>query len=129
MALMRNGFKAGSPLLDLSGMSPGLVYALDGRAIGNAWMIGGYKGSNALARASIAKIPCTDLQSSWLIVEPGGPVSLDLSMLKDFEIDIQDESRYEKVAHLITPKVTGPCVYPCRGFRHHRHQFVYKPLL
>lgn len=46
LALSKNEFKPGTPILDLSGQSPGLIYAVEGRAIGQPWMIGGYKGSN-----------------------------------------------------------------------------------
>ena len=119
-ALLLNGFKSGSPLLDFSGLSPGLIYAVDGRPIGQPWMIGGTKGSNALARAAVAKIPCNDLYSSWIIIQPKGPSRLDLSILEDIDIDIYDESRYERVAELRTP--TG-------SIGNNAELFIYKPLL
>lgn len=121
IALMRNGFMSGSPVLDFTGRSPGLIYAVGGRPAGLAWMIGRSKGSNALARAAIAKIPCNELYSSWVIVEPGGPASLDISILNNFDIDIYDPSRYEKVAHVMTPSGAG-------GFNDEHHQFIFKPL-
>jgi len=122
IAFHSNGFKPGSPILDLSGQSPGLIYAVNGRAIALPWMIGGYKGSDALASAAIAKVPCNDLYSAWLIVEPDGPRSIDISILNDFGIDIYDQSKYQKVAHLVTPKGAG-------GYDFERHQFIYRPLL
>jgi len=117
-ALMINGFRSGSPVLDLSGLSPGLIYALDGRAIGFPWIIG----VNAHASAIFDKIPCNDLHSAWLLVEPDGPQSIDLSILNDFNIDILDKNKYKMVAHLVTPKGAA-------GIEFERHQFVYKPLL
>ena len=83
-------------------------------------MIGDTKGSNAVARAAIAKIPCNDLYSSWIIIQPKGPSRLDLSILEDIDIDIYDESRYERVAELRTP--TG-------SIGNNAELFIYKPLL
>jgi hypothetical protein len=120
-ALLQSGFKLGTPILDLSGQSPGLIYALEGRAIGQAWMIGGYKGSNLLGKKAIAKIPCKDLRSAWLIVEPGGPRSLDLSILESFGIDIEDLARYQKVTDLVVPSGAG-------GYTIDRRQIIYKPI-
>jgi len=120
-ALMQNGYKSGSPFLDLSARSPGLIYAIDGRPIGNAWMMGGPKGAPAVARAVLANVSCDDLRSSWLFVDPDDPGNLN-SILDDFEIDIHDESRYQKVAHLMTPKGVS-------SSDSERSLFIYKPLI
>jgi hypothetical protein len=120
-ALSRNGFVVGTPILDLSGQSPGLIYALEGRAVGQAWMIGGYKGSNQLGANAISKISCKDLHSSWLIIEPGGPRSLDLSILQKFGIDIKDSSRYEKVIAIDVPRGAG-------GYDIDRGQVIFRPV-
>ena len=121
LALLKNEFKPGTPILDLSGQSPGLIYAVEGRAIGQAWMIGGYKGSNLLGENAIARIPCKDLYTAWLIVEPEGPRSLDLSILQSHRINIQDPAKYEKIADIAVPSGAG-------GYTIDRRQFIYKPL-
>jgi hypothetical protein len=121
LALARNGFAPGTPFLDWSGQSPGLIYALEGRAVGQAWMVGGYKGSNLLASYAIAKIPCKVLRLSWLVLEPGSPNGLDISILQEFGIDIDDPSLYQKVIELDVPSGVGD--YPLA-----RHQVIYKPL-
>jgi len=36
-----NGFRAGDPVLDLTGSSPGSLYVMDARPLGVAWALGG----------------------------------------------------------------------------------------
>jgi hypothetical protein len=121
LALAQNGFTSGTPVLDWSGQSPGLIYALGGRSVGQAWMFGGYKGSNLLAKYAISKIPCKDLRFSWLILEPGGSNGLDISILQEFGIDIDDPSLYHKVIELDVPSGVG-------DYSLARHQVIFKPL-
>ena len=121
LALAQNGFASGTPVLDWSGQSPGLIYALEGRAVGQAWMVGGYKGSDLLAKYAILKIPCKVLRLSWLILESDSPSSLDTSILQEFGVDIDDPSRYQKVIELDVPSGVG-------DYSLARHQVIYKPL-
>lgn len=78
------GFPEGAPLLDLSGQSPGLLYALRATSPGQAWMIGGYRGSLPLATYALRSEPCHTLASAWLLVEPGGPRSIPETLLNTF---------------------------------------------
>ncbi|MET0674674.1 MAG: hypothetical protein ABW175_02640, partial [Bradyrhizobium sp.] len=41
----QNGFGAGDPMLDLTGVSPGSLYLIGARPLGAAWLLGGYPGS------------------------------------------------------------------------------------
>lgn len=88
------GFISGTPILDLSGQSPGIVYAIGGWNISQPWMIGGLPGSNELASRSLEFVSCKDLASTWLIIEPGGPRSLSVSLLNDFGSSLEDDYAY-----------------------------------
>jgi len=70
------GFQAGSPAIDLTGRSPGILYAIDAHSLGLAWMPGGYPGSVEVAHAALAMESCEDLADAWLLEEPGGPNSV-----------------------------------------------------
>lgn len=79
------GFEAGTPVIDLSGRSPGLLYVLEARAIGLAWLTGAYRGSDALAVETPRLENCTDLAKAWLLIEPTGPRHLDqVSVMTSF---------------------------------------------
>ena len=88
------GFKQGTPMIDLTGQSPGILYAMCANNIGQAWTYGGYPGSDAFAVAMLKMVTCQELASAWLLVEPEGPrkispgtlLSFGANMATDFEI-------------------------------------------
>lgn len=88
------GFKKGMPMIDLTGRSPGVLYYLGAKSIGQPWMIGGYEGSEAFVRLSLQTVPCEDIYKAWILLEENGPRSISLSVLKDFGVGIGD---YESV--------------------------------
>ncbi|MGY4158042.1 hypothetical protein ACVINW_003884 [Bradyrhizobium sp. USDA 4461] len=71
------GLEAGTAVVDLSGLSPALLYALETRALGLPWLIGGYLGSNAVAVEALGLEHCADLAKAWVLIEPEGPRHLD----------------------------------------------------
>ena len=89
------GFIGGSPTIDLSGHSPGLLLLLGAQPLGQPWMVGAYPGSDALAIGALRTEQCNRIGSAFLIVEPDGPRSLDeqavlasmgADLTRDFEI-------------------------------------------
>ena len=66
------GLAAETPLIDLTGHSPGLVYAVGGRSPGDPWLIGGYPTSDARVVIGLQSVACSELASAWLLVEPTG---------------------------------------------------------
>ncbi|AFY01379.1 hypothetical protein [Bdellovibrio bacteriovorus] len=88
------GFAAGMQVLDLTGRSPGVVYALNGVAIGQPWMIGGYSGSEDFVRRSLALVECEEIYGSWLLVEHGGPREISFKVLDTYDLTLDD---YENV--------------------------------
>lgn len=114
------GFQPQTPVIDLSGQSPGVLYALGAHSIGQAWMIGGYPGSTDLARAALLLAPCQDLATAWLLVEPTGPRHLPTSLLNELGMSFPKD--YERVGAWQTSPGAG-------GYTEPRTQELYKPLL
>lgn len=86
------GFLPGTPLIDLSGHSPGLIYIMNGKAIGQAWTIGGYPGSDNLALASLSgNVSCEEMATTWILIEPESPLSISPAILKHFGINIEKD--------------------------------------
>jgi hypothetical protein len=67
------GFTPYQQILDLTGDGPGLVYALGGRPLGVAWLLGGYSGSEITASRLITRIPLGALQRAWLLTSSTNP--------------------------------------------------------
>jgi len=78
------GFAAGTPVIDLTGHSPGLVFALNGIAPGAPWLLGGYPGSRAFTEAVLARCSCQTLARAWLLLEPDGRRGIPIESLASF---------------------------------------------
>ncbi len=87
------GFKPGTPMIDLTGRSPGILLALGARSIGQAWILGGYPGSERLASAMLKKVSCDDLSSAWLLIEPPGRGTIPPQVLASFGASLFDDFR------------------------------------
>lgn len=114
-----HGFAQGDPVIDLSGQSPGVLFALGAHNIGQPWMIGGYPGSAAFARKVLASENCEALGSSWMLVEPDGPRSISTDILEPVGLPFPDS--YEVAGEIMTPVGGG-------GFAQPRRQIIYKPI-
>lgn len=99
------GFLPATPVIDLTGHYPGAVFVLGGTAVGQAWMIGGYPGSDALATTSLARVDCDILARSWLLVEPEGPRALS-GIVAGLE-----GASYEGLGTIASPKGEYPHSY------------------
>ena len=84
----RAGFKKGTPMIDLTGQFPGTLYALGANSIGQAWNLGGYPGSDALAAAMLKKVSCEELATAWLLAEPEHPGRISSEILTSFGANI-----------------------------------------
>lgn len=113
------GFKPETPMIDLTGHSPGTVYILGAKAIGQPWMVGGYPGSGRLAQSMLDSVPCEDIARSWLLLEPSGNRRLSPEILKLYGIDLQED--FIKVGDLERP--TGR-----RGNKGAYGQALFKPV-
>jgi hypothetical protein len=84
------GFTRGTPVLDLSGQMPGLVFAIEGAAAGAPWIIGGYPGSDDVARRTLSRTSCSTLAEAWLIQEPAGTRQIDPAVLTEVGASLDD---------------------------------------
>lgn len=120
------GLEVGSPVVDLSGRSPGLLYVIEARALGLPWLIGsfpsgsaaaeswvglpwlisrGYPGTNAVAMEALGLENCADLAKAWILIEPDGPRHLDhASVMASFGAG---EADYVAAAMFETPVNDG----------------------
>ncbi len=99
------GFKNETPIIDLTGRSPGLLYALNAYNIGQAWTIGGYPGSNTHAVAMLKKAGCRELASAWLLVEPGGSRKISPDVVLSFGAN--GDTDFTIVGEFVAPKGAG----------------------
>jgi hypothetical protein len=114
------GLKTGTPVIDLSGRSPALLYAWGATSIGQSWMIGAYSGSNKLAVETLKRASCDELAAAWLLTEPGGPRSITVEdVLTSFGADFA--KHYEVVASWETAEGAG-------GYKERRLQKLAKPV-
>ncbi|MER9001981.1 hypothetical protein NKH58_30285 [Mesorhizobium australicum] len=66
------GLEVGTPVVDLTGDSPGLLYVLEARALGLPWLMGWFPGSSAVAVETLGLENCADLAKAWVLIEPEG---------------------------------------------------------
>jgi hypothetical protein len=86
-----NGFRAGDPALDLTGVSPGSLYAMGARPLGVAWTLGGYPGSRDFLIAALDGETCEAIAASWILTEPGANDSFSPEILRRFGIDMSTD--------------------------------------
>ena len=109
MKAQQGGFTPGTPVVDLTGRSPGVLYALDAEAVGAPWVIGGYRGSLNLATRVLQRVPQDKLKRSWILVEPRGKRSIPDKIFARLNLDFP--SGYEKRAEWTPVKNMTFCLY------------------
>jgi hypothetical protein len=114
------GFKVNTPVIDLTGQSPGIVYVIGGKAIGQPWMIGGYLGSEQLATAVLQSVDCREIAAAWLLVEPQSKLQISAMMLDKFGIQVKTDY------HLATT-FTMPAGMGGENSTINRKQYLLKP--
>ena len=118
-AAKRAGFTEETPMIDLTGQSPGVLYAMGAKTIGQAWTIGGYPGSNALAEAMLKKVSCEELAMAWLLAEPEGPRKMSPEILRSYGANMVTD--FELVGTFKTAEGVG-------GYKYIREQKLFKPV-
>ncbi|HEX7887921.1 MAG TPA: hypothetical protein VF522_01070 [Ramlibacter sp.] len=113
------GFTPGTPVIDLTGQSPGLLYALRAMNVGHPWIVGGWPGSAPFTQAHLRHVPCKDLARAWLLTEPRGPRSVTGEVLAPFGLDVGRD--YQVVGSWETAPGAG-------GYAQPRLQVLMKPL-
>jgi hypothetical protein len=102
-----HGFRPGMPMIDLSGRSPGAVFALAGEAPGESWLNSSSTGSVPYIEKILAAVPNETLKRAWVLANPGGRLALPPSVLVNAGLDFP--GAYEKI---------GTAFLPLRGEMH-----------
>lgn len=113
------GYAPNTPMIDLTGQSPGILYALGAESLGQAWIIGGYPGSADLAVASLLPEPCAKISKAWLLYEPDGPRSISPLIMTNVGAKFPED--YELRASWKTAAGAG-------GYQAERTQVLYQPV-
>lgn len=117
-AMRLAGFEKGTSVIDFSGQSPTLLFIAQAFPAGDSWLVGGYEGSDAYAIERLSAMSCRKLRSSWLLIELGGPKSLNHKIILN-QLGI-DFSLYRMVSTWRTPEGAG-------GYPFSREQVLYRP--
>jgi hypothetical protein len=100
-AAATGGFEPGTALIDLTGGSPGALFAIGARGPVSPWMPGSYFGSQAFARSSLAQIPEAVRTSAWVLTTPDGPRRLPDDLLREVGLDFP--AHYTRIAEFRSP--------------------------
>ncbi len=92
------GFTPGTPLLDLTGHSPGEVYLLGGDPPGRAWLIGGWSGSDQVAIDALDRAGCDVVARSWVLEHPGTRIGHVPTVPDAFGFDLRTDFRVAATA-------------------------------
>jgi hypothetical protein len=89
-------------VLDLTGQSPGLIFAVGGKTIGQPWLAGGYPGSEAALRWVLSLLAPCERTNSLVLVEEHGSRSLSTELLSkgdwNFERDYRSLGSFQVTA-------------------------------
>jgi len=80
------GFKQNQLVIDLTGASPGAIFALGGRPAAWASLNAGYVGSQEYVRYLLHYMPDAERRSAWLLVAPTVPSSTPPQILAEFGV-------------------------------------------
>jgi hypothetical protein len=98
-------FTPGTPVVDMTGHSPGTLYSLGAKALGQPWILGGYAGSDMAAAGILGKVGCEELARAWLLVQLQGPRKLSPSILQRAGMDMERD--FAVVGSIDTPPGFG----------------------
>jgi hypothetical protein len=67
-AVKKNGFAPNTPVIDLTGRMPGVIFSINGYLPKTPWLFSGYPGSEKYALHALNRLSCEELAQSWIIV-------------------------------------------------------------
>jgi hypothetical protein len=106
-----NGFRAGDPVIDLTGASPGSLYALGAHPMGAAWTLGGYPGSDDFLAMALGQETCASIGASWILTETNSRDALSASVLERFGIHLSRD-------HLDVGSIKSVRAYAPKAYEH-----------
>lgn len=120
-------FRSGTPMIDLTGHSPGVLFSIGAVNTGLPWIIGdysknsgfAYSGSETNAVAALTATSCEELANAWILIEPDGPVKLSSKILSSYGADVSRD--FEVAGSFETEPIVG-------GFTPKQTQYMLKPI-
>jgi hypothetical protein len=112
-------FAPKTPVIDLTGQSPGVLYIIEAQSIGAAWILGSYPGSANFAVSVLQNVRCETLSQSWILIEDNGPRSITTDVLHHFGASFIDDYRF--MGQWSTVEGVG-------GYKKQRIQQIYAPI-
>lgn len=86
-------FRSATPLIDLTGHSPGVPYLLGAGNLNQPWLAGGFPNSQKYVIKVLRSVPCEQLARAWILIETDSPRKISpkvlLSVGADFDRDYQ----------------------------------------
>ena len=95
-----HGFAHGTPLIDLTGGTPAAAVVIQAKAPAMPWIVGGYSGSDDVARFLLRQMSAQDTANAWILTTPDGPRQLSLDVLDVIGIALEED--YEPVSTFAT---------------------------
>lgn len=96
----KSGWLLGTPIIDLTGVSPGAALVLGAQPVGAPWILGGYPGSEDAAAFLLGLEESELLTASWILTSPKGNGNISPNILRNFSLDFPEE--YVEVVSLTT---------------------------
>jgi hypothetical protein len=86
-----NSYETGTPIIDLTGRTPGAVFLLGGYFPKMPWLNYGYKGSEEAAKIALKRLTCNQLATAWIITDYTGNAVLDPSILLEAGVEFEND--------------------------------------
>lgn len=118
-AAQNANFNSDTPVIDLTGQSPGILYALKAENIGQAWTVGGYPGSLKVATIALNRTSCKKIAAAWVLFEPDGPRNISTEIMLSQGADFP--KNYRRMGIWLTAEGAG-------GYAESRVQVLYAPV-
>ena len=81
------GWEPATPLIDLTGGSPGVTFFLGGRFPATAWLAGGYPGAETYVRLVLQLAGESAVRNAWVLTAPAGTRRIPERVLEPLGLD------------------------------------------
>lgn len=99
------GLKPDTPIIDLTGESPGVVYLLGAKSISQPWLLGGYAGSDSFVTEVLKNSKCQQLNRAWVLMTTENDRFVSQNLLHTVNLNLDDQ--YELAASWLIPSGYG----------------------
>jgi hypothetical protein len=105
-----HGFEPGTPIIDLSCLALGTIYALNSYTPKNAWITSGSNERTEYFRYALSAIPCEEIIKTWVLLDDGSAIfPIQPELLSESGLDIEKD--YVLVGRVAYPKLFRPNRY------------------